>query len=161
MRGRRVLRLFFAAINKIINLVVLKYDTSSISDLMAKHSLYRFTIYFCFVLVGINALLFTFSLIGQHLWCRFRLLRIRISHKNKLFLFGNNPENIWLYQSDKKRTRVIVDDISPEDGDALYLQRTAFLSSHDSERFLTKLLKRIARKKSARILVQFRNADGL
>ena len=158
--GQKGVEAFFAAINKIINLVVLKYDTTSISGLMGENPLYRRTIYFCFVLVGLNALLFTFSLIGQHIWCRFQTARIWLSHKNKLFLFGNNSENQWLYQSDKKRSRVIVDALSSKDEEALYAQRIAFISSQDTVRFLTKLLKRVSKmKKREYVLVINTQAD--
>jgi len=52
----------FTAIPKTVNLVVLQYDTSTIDALMQVSILYRVTVYIAFLLVAINALLFTASL---------------------------------------------------------------------------------------------------
>ena len=54
--GKDLLSSFFYSISRVGKLVVLEFDTSSISSLMESNSLYRFTIYFNFILVLINAL---------------------------------------------------------------------------------------------------------
>jgi hypothetical protein len=101
--GQDFLNAFFSAVNKIINLVVLKYDTGSIKGLMQVDPLYNFTVYFCFVLVGINALIFTLSLTSQHIWCAIHAAKAMMTQRDKLFIFGNNPHNVSIYESDKKR----------------------------------------------------------
>ena len=73
--GSDFLNAFFSSIKKVIDLVVLKYDTGSISSLMESNPLYNFTIYFSFTLVLLNALLFTYSLVCQRIWCFFQSLK--------------------------------------------------------------------------------------
>lgn len=143
--GQDFLKAFFAAVNRIINLVVLNYDTSSIDSLMAVNPLYRFTVYFAFVLVGINALLFTISLTNQHIWCAIQGLKAMVTRRDKLVLFGNNQDNITIYTSDKKRNKVIVDSISDKDGEQLYLKKISFVSTPSMEGYIKKIFARIKR----------------
>ena len=91
--GKDFLKAFFGAVNRIINLVVLKYDLDQIELLMADNILYEITIYFCFALVGINALILVFSLTAQHLWEFFQSLRTRFTKKDRVFIFGDNEKS--------------------------------------------------------------------
>ena len=128
--GEGFLNAFFKAINKIINLVVLKYDVSSIQSLMDNNSLYAFTVYFTFVLVLINALIFTLSLTNQHIWCGLRTIGAYFTRKEKLYIFGNNEENVSIYLSDKKRNKVIIDNLSQGECASLYMDKIAYISTH-------------------------------
>ena len=131
--GQSFLVAFFGSINKIVSLVVLKYDVESIQSLMHADMLYSFTIYFCFVLVGINALIFTLSLTNQHIWAAVQAFKAMATRKDKLFIFGNNHENILLYKSDKNRSKLIIDNISDKESEKLYMERVSFISSHSFE----------------------------
>ncbi len=122
------LEAFFLAVNKIINLVVLKYDTASIDALMQHDDLYEFTVYFAFVLVGINALLFTISLTNQHIWCSFQAFKATVTRRDKLFILGENPSNIAIYESDDRHSKVIVDEMPEEVCEKLYFKKIAFIS---------------------------------
>ncbi|MBQ8415051.1 MAG: hypothetical protein IJX58_07385 [Clostridia bacterium] len=141
---------FFLAIHKIINLVVLKYDVSSIEALMLANELYKNTVYFCFILVGVNAILFTLSLTIQHIWCGIQGIMSVITSKPKLYLFGNNDQNVAIYLSDKgKRNKTIIDDISDEDCEKLYMEKVSFVSTPSPDLHLKGLLqfaKRINRE---------------
>jgi len=139
--GHGYLAAFFEAINDIIGLVVLRYNTEDISALMQVDPLYNFTIYFCFALVGINALIFTISLTNQHIWCAIQAFKAMLTKRDKLFLFGNNPENVSIYLSDKERNKVIIDEISEESSEKLYMERIAFISTHSYERPIQKLFR--------------------
>ena len=127
--GKPILESFFSSINKIINIVVLKYDTSTIKDLMNDDAVYAFTIYFCFILIGFNALLFTFSLTIQQIWSFKEGCKAMLTKKDKLFLFGYNPENLLIYKSDKKRNKVIIDNISDGECTELYKKNISFIST--------------------------------
>ena len=142
--GQSFLNAFFGAINKIVTLVVLRYDTGSIQALMQDYPLYNFTIYFCFTLVGLNALILTLSLTSQHLWSAFQTFKATMTRKDKLFIFGNNSDNVSIYRSDdKKRNKVIIDDISDKDSEKLYMDRIAYISTRDFEISIKKLFRLI------------------
>lgn len=141
--GQNFLAAFFAAINKVITLVVLRYDIGSIQNLMQDDLLYNFTIYFCFILVGVNALILTLSLTSQYIWSAFQSFKATMTKKDKLFIFGNTPDNLSIYRSDKKRNKVIIDDISDKDCAKLYMERIAFISTHSFETPIKKLFRLI------------------
>lgn len=144
--GEDFLNAFFNAIHKIINLVVLKYDTSSIELLMADDPFFEFVIFFCFVLVGLNALLFTMSLVSQHIWCTMENIKAAISKKDKLFIFGNNKENQTICRSDKKRSKVIIDDINSEQGEKLYMERINYVSTTEIDSAVSNIFKVVTRR---------------
>lgn len=141
--GQDFFTAFFGAINKILSIVVLKYDTGSIKELMQADSLYKFTIYFCFILVGINALIFTASLTSQNIWSAIQAFKATTIKKDKLFIFGNNPENYSIYNSDKRRNKIIIDDISDKDCEKLYMKRISFISTHDYDYQISKIFRLI------------------
>ncbi len=126
--GQPLIEAFFSAVHKTINLVVLKYETTSIAGLMSQDKLYAYTIYFSFVLVGLNAMLFTLSLISQQLWCATNALGTQLTLRDRLFVFGNNGNSISIYESDKKRNKTLVDTISSEDSAALYINKVKYMS---------------------------------
>lgn len=137
---------FFLAIHKVINLVVLKYDVSSIEGLMKVNPFYQSTIHFCFVLVCLNAILFTLSITLQHLWCRWQGIKSALTSKTKLYLFGNNDQNVAIYLSDKdKHNKTIVDEISDEDCERLYMDNIAYVSTPSPSAHLKGLLQNAKR----------------
>ena len=127
--GCNIIEAFFTAINSVFNLVVIRFDVNGIANLMAKDDLYEFAIYFCFILAGINAILFTLSLTVQYVWCAIREAEAFLTRKSKLYIFGHNPENIAIYLSEKKRNKVIIDSISDADCERLYLEKISYISS--------------------------------
>ena len=130
--GKTPMDAFFVAINKVINTVVLKYDTSSITALMEANAFYQATVYFCFIMIAFNALLLTFSLVGQHIWLFFKGLKFRYSHRDKLIIVGKNNGSFALYKSAKKRyARVIFDKISDAAGVELYGKQMYYRSLAD------------------------------
>lgn len=151
--GQDFFKAFFGAVNKIINLVVLKYDTGSIDSLMAANPLYKFTIYFTFALVGINALLFTISLTNQHIWCAAQEFKAVVTRRDKLFLFGNNRDNIAIYSSDKKHSKAIVDSISDKESEKLYLKKISFVSTPSMEGYVNKIFARLKKMDRQYIII--------
>ena len=101
--GNNFLQSLFSAIAKSVGLVVLKYDVGTIDKLMADDLLYSSAIYMCFILVGINAIIFTVSLTGQFLWEKRRSFKVLGKRGNKLFIFGNNSQNEAIYLSENAR----------------------------------------------------------
>ncbi len=124
--GQSTLIGFFIAVRRSVDLIVLKYDISQIQALLEVNQLYAFTIYFSFVLVGLNAMLFALSLASQYLWNFFKNLAFRYAKREKLILFGNNEQNYSIYRSEKNRAKIIVDKISDKESLPLYMKNLSF-----------------------------------
>ena len=138
--GKDLLSSFFYSISRVGKLVVLEFDTSSISSLMESNSLYRFTIYFNFILVLINALCFVLSIIHQRIWCWWQNLLIKKSNKDKLFIFGNNSENISIYKSERNRIKTLIDNLSDKEKENFYKKGISFISTQKYENVIKKYL---------------------
>lgn len=128
--GQKILPALFSAINKTMVLVVLRYDSSSISQLMKDNKIYAFAVYFCFILVTINAMLFALSFLHQKFWEQHQSARWRRSQKEKLLIVGNNEENLKIYASEKSRITMLIDDISDQEKTKLYSKRVSFISKN-------------------------------
>lgn len=128
--GQSVLPAFFSAINKTMILVVLRYDMSSISALMADNNIYTFAVYFCFVLVAINAMLFALSFLHQKIWEWLQRKHWNWSRKEKLLIVGNNEENLKIYSSEQNRAIMLLDDISDKEKTKLYAKKVRFVSQN-------------------------------
>lgn len=113
----------FSAISKSVNLIVLKYDLSDCSKLMADLKIYEVTFYLNYVLIVINALVFTLSLVQRRLWVWFRNLCWRLSSKEKLFVIGDNQENILIYNSEKNRNKILLGMMDRKTREDLFVQK--------------------------------------
>ncbi|MBQ7906721.1 MAG: hypothetical protein IJ309_01965 [Clostridia bacterium] len=147
--GNTILNTFFASVHEIINLVVLKYDVSPIASLMEASPFYAFTIYFTFVMVGLNAILFTLSFTSQQIWSFFGWLKRRFTFNERLFIFGDNEKNETIYESDKTRTKVIIDDLDEKACERLYQNKIYYSlikDEEDSVRWIVGSIKRYSRR---------------
>lgn len=140
------LEAFFGAINKIINLVVLKYENTSVQALMNANLFYEITIYYCFVLIAINAVLFTLSLTSQRIWQFIQSVKSKFTRKDKLIIFGFNNDNINIYNSDKVYNKTVIDKISSSDCTALYSQKISFISGTAFTKYISNIFKEIGSK---------------
>ena len=131
---------FFSSIKYIIDLVVLKYETAHVDALMKVSEFYSFTIYFCFALVGLNALLFAFSLVSQRVWEYGQKVKSLISIKKRLFIFGDNEGNRMIYDSGKKYNRVIIDKLSPAATSELYIKEISYINAITYESAVSRLV---------------------
>lgn len=156
--GQDFLKAFFGAVNKIINLVVLKYDTGSVDALMADSPLFYFTIYMCFAMVGMNALLLTISLTNQHIWEFLQGIKAFVTRKDKVFIFGNTKDNISIYKSNKKFHKTIVDNISDKDCEKLYLSKISYISTPSFQNTVLKLFK-VIKKRDRQYIVIINTGD--
>lgn len=126
--GQDFFEAFFGAVNQIVNLVVLKYSTSTVQALMSASLFYKITMYYCFTLVGLNAIFFTLSLLGQRLFLALRRIGMSLTGKELLCFFGCNRHAVSLCKSDKARYRCIYGNIPPEEGLALYAEKLGYIS---------------------------------
>lgn len=151
--GETFLMSLFNAIGKIIGLVILKYDFSSIRPLMDADIFYTITIYYCSALVAINAILFALSIFSQRIWEFFQLIKLNISKKEKLFLFGYNHDNISIYQSATNYNKCIVGKMSDDDTFDLYSRKISYLQSDLSENSINRLFDKNYHKKRKAIFI--------
>ena len=146
--GKSGLESFFQAINKVINTVVLKYETSTIYTLMEKNVFYMITVYYCFAMIAFNALLLTLSLIGQRLWLFYKGVLFGLLPGKKLIIVGNNDGSRALYRSAKgKYSRIIFGEISQESGAKLYADEINYRNYTKAGKIAKKILAAAARRK--------------
>lgn len=120
--GQSFLDAFFGAINKIINLVVLKYENTSVQALMNANLFFTITVYYCFVLIEINAMMCTLSFTSQYIWQFIKSFESKFTREDKLVIFGFNQNNTDIYNSDETHNKTIMDDISSENCMPLYFK---------------------------------------
>lgn len=132
--GSGFFKAFFTGVSKTVGTVVLKYDISSIEALLTENAFYRITVYYCFVLIALNALLFTFSLVNQYIWNFANILKFSISGRKKLILIGNNDANISIYKSASEYAKLLIDTMSDRESEKLYAKKINYcmLSGRDS-----------------------------
>lgn len=126
--GQDILPAFFSAINKTMTIVVLRYDMSSISALMEADIVYTIAVYFCFILVAFNAMMFALSFLHQKIWAWWQTVLWNLSNKEKLLIVGNNPENVKIYSSEKDRAVMLLDDISDDAQAKLFAKGISYIS---------------------------------
>ena len=124
--GKDVFYSVFKSIGEVISLVVLQYSPGTVSALMADSLIYRIAIYVTYVLVLINAIIFTLSVVHQYVWSRCHISRAKRSSGDKLFILGVSPENVAIYKSDEKRIKIIVGNIPDGDKNGLYIKGVAY-----------------------------------
>ncbi len=124
---------FFLSVKEIINLVVLKYETKAIEALLAECFIYKVAVYYTFILVFINAIIFAISIFGQHLHYAFEIVKFRLSLKERVVIFGNNKENLTIYYSDTKKHKIILDKFKDKEDEALYVKKVAYMSINNKK----------------------------
>ena len=151
--GDSILDGFFNSVRRIVDLIVLKYDISSVQALVNANAIYRFTLYFCFILVCLNAILFVFSLVNQYLWNYFTNLMFRLSGKEKVLLFGNNEQNHLIYKSEKNRLKMVVDKITAKEANDLYMKNIRYTSVTSFDRYVSDAVARCVKRNKAGIAI--------
>ena len=144
--GQDLLSGLFSAISECFSLVVLKYNFKGLTAIMEDSRLFTFTIALCFLMVGLNAVLLTLSLLSQHLFEFFERMKVLWGRGDKLFIFGYSKASVDLYKSEKNRCRVIVDDLSPKDCEHLYFNKISYISTPVSEDMIKVLFTMVLRR---------------
>ena len=151
--GRDFLASFFDAINQTVNLVILKYSTASVTLLMEDSAFFTATMYYCFFLVAINAVLFTISLTGQRLWLFAQSVTMRFSAKERLIVFGTGRDCEAVYRSDGARVKALVGDFSHDDAEKLYSAKINYIRTKTPERFAERLVAACAERGKSSVVV--------
>lgn len=127
----------FNGIAKTSTLVGLRYDVSSVEDLIAANPTFATAVYTCFILVGINAFLVIASLTHQRVKVWWKTNRwYKKDYDVRVLIVGNNKNNLKIYESvlddkdqlclDNDKTDVscmaaLVDKLSEDDLKKLYI----------------------------------------
>lgn len=127
--GDGVLNSLFEAISDIVYLVILNYNLTGISLLLSSNLFYSIVVYTSFILVALNAILFTLSIAGQRLWCFYRSIVFKFSLNDRLYIFGCNENNVNIFKSDKDSCKIIIGDINAEKALELYSDKITYLSA--------------------------------
>lgn len=151
--GRDFLASFFDAINQTVNLVILKYSTASVTLLMEDSAFFTATMYYCFFLVAINAVLFTISLTGQRLWLFAQSVTMRFSAKERLIVFGTGRDCEAVYRSDGARAKALVGDFSHDDAAKLYSAKINYIRTKTPERVAERLVAACAERGKSSVVV--------
>ena len=151
--GQNIINSLFYAIRKSVELIVLRYDIAPIQNVMEANILYSIAIYICFTLVCLNAIIFIFSLVHQYLWQYFKDLKYRNSDTGKVILFGNNSHNRSIYLSDNNRHKIVVDKITNEDAQNLYMKDILYRNQEPSYQCILEITNRSIKSKSEHIVI--------
>lgn len=151
---------FFKAVGNTVNLVVLKYSLSDISALMNADLFYKITVYYCCILVLLNALLFTFSLTSQQIRRFASSVYLRFSRKPKLYIFGYNKDNVNVYKSAGRYAALIIDGLSAEDRLFLYRKKINYKNLKNYEAAVCGIMRRISRDGAGCTVVINTGDDG-
>lgn len=139
--GKEPLEAAFRALSEIFDIIVMKYDFQGVEALLRTDGFFRITFYFCYIMAFLNVVLFAVSLANQKVWEFRQWLKIRSCFKDRLFIFGANPENVDIYTSDNKRCKIIVDKVSEKDREEYYLKNISYLSTESDEDVVSEILK--------------------
>ncbi len=132
--GEDVLEAFFFSIKRSLEMVVLKFDTGSIIELCNASRLYYITVYITYFIIVLNSILFIYSFVLQNVWGLKNEILFGLSRKERIYLIGNNDENIKIYHSDKKSLKCIVDSVGKADREKLYYKDVCFRNTENVEK---------------------------
>lgn len=144
-KGEPVGGALLMAIKATVDMVVLKYDYSSAAALMSDNLIYRITMDVCFVMVALNALLFTFTIVGERIANKVRV-NLAARGKDELFvIIGYNAENRQILQSvtEAGGKALVLDKVTAELQDEMFVAKAglvAFGAGDDAGKTLKKLL---------------------
>ena len=111
---------FLEAITKAAQLVSVRFAFSDLKGLMDASFLFTVCVYYCYILILLNVVLFILSLFMQFLWEHISILEYERYHGDKYLVIGNNEGNRKLYASIKTGKKALVDNISKETALELY-----------------------------------------
>lgn len=152
-KGNTVIDAILAAITHDVELVVLKFKLDNIKGLLDADLFYRITMYYCCVLVIINAILFGLSLAEQKLWQLVCRMRAKYSRKVKLYILGNNKQSVAIYKSADAYYGVIVDDVAADDQATLFGDKIGYVVRHNFDGVPNRLCNRVAKKRTKVVVV--------
>lgn len=149
-----VLTSIFDSLSYIFDFVVLKISLNGVRQLMNDNVFYAVTVYFCIIVVIVNAVLLAFSVASQQLWRIFRAIKRKFTSAPQLLVFGYNSNSLNICKSGKQYFVTVLDNLSREAALGLYLQNINYYSCEDFEAVVTKTVRKMCvGKKSCTVVV--------
>lgn len=152
----------FSALNSMVEIVLLKYDTEILEALVNSSSLYACAVYTCFVVAALNTSLLVVSLAWHYIWEHTRSRDFGTA-RDVLIIYGLNEGSKLIYRSDSSRRKMIVDQIPHDEADKLYEERISYYSDPEPETFIPKYvlgqIKGISRRKRKNVSVVVNGTD--
>ncbi len=137
--GVSALEAFFKAVKQVVDLVVLKYDTAAVSEVMSQNDFFAFVIYFTFILVGLNALMLVTSLASQRLSYAFSNFRFfGLTRRERLIVIGKGRESRLVYKSEGYRAKILAGKITDAEALTLYTEGIAYRQVSDYSELVNK-----------------------
>lgn len=132
--------------------VVLKYHYTDTSTLMSENLFYQITVEVAYVLVTLNALMFSISVGGHVVLNYISLLFSRKLRKKVIVVIGYNKNSLEILKSIEKEhgKAIIMDNLSPDLKDAAFINRADYVNLSEDEDFgkkIAKLFKKFDKKK--------------
>ncbi len=126
--GNNVLSSFLNAIAASVELIVLKFDYSLVASLMSYNAFYAVTIALCFLLATVNAVLFTLTLVGQHLYNRFKYLKCsRFSSRVHVIVGAGESSRAVISSIDKKENVMLIVDGDEDVKDFAFINKICYV----------------------------------
>ena len=158
--GTGIIKATMNTFGQVVNLVVLKYSLDTIDALMQANVFYKITIYYCFVLVAVNAFMFTLSLIGQRIWLWRQSVIARFTKKDKLFILGYNVNSLNIYLSDTQCSKVIADDVTDSDCYAMYTRKVYYNSCRNFNALIDQIFASVSKRLAVHtVIINTENDD--
>ncbi len=138
--GKPFFNALTGAMATVIDIVVLKFDPSGFSALMGNSKLFEVSIYISYALIAFNACMFVWSIAGQYISNVLKKLAVKMS-KDKVVIFGNNENSLTIYNSEKDRRKIVIDQVKGDDATALYMKNIVYGNVNSNEEYIGTLVK--------------------
>ncbi len=132
-----------------VELVILKFETAPVVDLVESNAFYSFALNFCFVMIALNLILLATSVFAENLSNAFRKLSVCRFSKEALVVVGFSEENKQILDSAKTDATMLVCEKSDEEVlDYAYINRHAYATlTEDLGAQITSLFGSMKKKK--------------
>ena len=169
-QGFPVYKVFLESLAKTFSVITLKFETGIIDSLLETCRIYKFTVYFTFYMVAVNACVFGISMFIQRFsFSRNNRRRAKtVSGRLKeetCIIYGNNPHSEMIYFSDAGACfpkRYIVADFANSGDDRLFskgVRYASFKGSRKETDILSRYMKAMDDPKQKRlsVIINFEN----
>lgn len=148
--GASIWESLLRSVKATIELVVLSYNYSMVSALMADNVFYRAVMDICFVLVTLNAILFAVTIFHRKMFNFAEKVKMTKGSKKVFVVVGYNEHNVDIIKSaDEKTDVVLLSESTDEILDFCYAQKVAhikFEKGDDLDKTLIKTFKDFTKK---------------
>ncbi len=126
--GNNIVGSLLNAVAASVELIVLKFDYALVASLMNYNAFYAVTIALCFLLATVNAVLFTLTLVGQHLYNRLKYLRCsRFSIKVHVVVGANESSRAIISSIDRNEKVMLIVDGDEDVKDFAFINKICYV----------------------------------